>query len=64
MDGLAFARDAQKCQPSAAILFITGSSDFEGAPIEEQVGYFDYILKTASPQEVLSRVAVAVGALR
>jgi hypothetical protein len=28
--------------------------------IEEQVGHFDYILKTASPQEVVERVAAAL----
>jgi DNA-binding response OmpR family regulator len=57
MDGLTFARTAQQSQPSAAILFITGSSDFKGVTVEEQVGHFDYILKTASPQEVMDRVA-------
>jgi len=56
MDGLAFARHAQRCQPSAAILFITGSSDFNGLTVEEQVGNFDYILKTASPAEVVECV--------
>jgi DNA-binding NtrC family response regulator len=60
MDGLAFAREAQRCQPAATILFITGSSDFAGTQVDEQVGYFDYILKTASPQEVLECVASAV----
>ena len=64
MDGLAFARDVQKSHSSAAILFITGSSDFVGRPVEEQVDHFDYILKTASPQEVLERVATTLGALR
>ena len=62
MDGLSLAHYAQQCQPLAAILFITGSSDFAGAPIEQQVGNFDYILKTASPQEVLERVASAIEA--
>ena len=60
MDGLTLARTAQECQPSAAILFITGSSDFKGTTVGEQVGYFDYILKTASPPEVLERVAFAL----
>jgi DNA-binding NtrC family response regulator len=60
MDGLAVAHAAQKSQPSAAILFLTGSSDFKGVPVEEQVGHFDYILKTASPQEVMERVAAAL----
>ena len=47
-------------QPAAAILFLTGSSDFKGAPVEEQVGHFNYILKTASPSEVVDRVAFAL----
>jgi len=57
MDGLELARAAQVCQPATTILFLTGSSDFRGRPVEEQVGYFPYLLKTASPQEVLARVA-------
>jgi DNA-binding NtrC family response regulator len=57
IDGVAIARYAQEFHPSAAILFITGSSDFKGATVEEQVGHFDYILKTASPQDVLEQVA-------
>ena len=60
MDGVAIAHYAQKTAPSMAILFITGSSDFKGATVEEQVNHFDYILKTASPQEVLQRVAAAL----
>jgi DNA-binding NtrC family response regulator len=64
MDGVAIARYAQKSHPSAGILFITGSSDFKGATVEEQVGHFDYILKTASPQEVVERVASALLATR
>jgi CheY-like chemotaxis protein len=60
MDGVAIARHAQQSHPSAAILFITGSSDFKGATVEEQVSHFDYILKTASPHEVLERVAAAL----
>ena len=57
ISGLKVARYAQKYHPSTVVLFLTGSSDFGSMPIEEQVGHFDYILKTASPQEVLDRVA-------
>ena len=57
MNGLEFARCAQRCQPAVAILFLTGSSDFNGVPVEMQVGHFDYVLKTASPEEVLEAVA-------
>ena len=60
MNGLEFASCVQRCQPTAAILFLTGSSDFNGVPVEMQVGHFDYLLKTASPQEVLRRVAAVL----
>ena len=64
MDGLTFAQLAQKCQPSTTIVFISGSSDVAGGQVEPQVDYFDYILKSASPQEVLERIAAAVEAHR
>jgi len=60
MNGLQFAHYAQRCQPGMAILFLTGSSDFNGLPVEMQVGHFDYVLKTASPEEVLEAVANAL----
>ena len=60
ISGLKVAQAAQQYHPSAVILFLTGSSDFVGIPVEEQVGHFAYILKTASPQEVLERVAAAL----
>jgi len=60
MNGLEFARCVQRCQPSAAILFLTGSSDFNGLPVETQVGHFDYLLKTSGPEEVLSAVAAVL----
>jgi hypothetical protein len=43
----------------AIIVFITGSSDVDNLPVEEQVDHFPSILKTASPQEVVDRVAAA-----
>lgn len=60
MNGLEFARYAQRCQPNTAILFLTGSSDFNGLPVEAQVGHFDYLLKTASPEEVLNSVTAVL----
>jgi DNA-binding NtrC family response regulator len=60
ISGLKVAQYAREQHPSAVVLFLTGSSDFDSMPIEEQVGHFDYILKTASPQEVLDRVASAL----
>ena len=52
ISGLKLARYAQEHYHSAVVLFLTGSSDFEDMPIDEQMGHFDYILKTASPQVV------------
>jgi DNA-binding NtrC family response regulator len=60
MSGLNVAHYAQKYHPSAVVVFLTGSSDFDGRPLEEQVDNFAYILKTASPHEVLDRVASAL----
>jgi len=60
ISGLEVAQYAREYQPSAVVLILTGSSDFKGMPIEEQVGPFDYLLKTASPQEVVDRVAAAL----
>jgi two-component system response regulator HydG len=60
ISGLTVAHYAQQYHPSTAVLFLTGSSDFTGLPITEQVGHFNYVLKTASPQEVLARVASAL----
>jgi DNA-binding response OmpR family regulator len=61
IDGLEVARGAQRCQPSAMILFLTGSSDFNGAPIEEQIAGFDYMRKSASSADVLDRVTAVLG---
>ncbi len=60
ISGLQLARRAQEHYPSAVILFLTGSSDFNTLSIGEQVGHFDYICKTASPQAVVDRVASAL----
>jgi DNA-binding NtrC family response regulator len=60
ISGLKVAQYAQEYHPSTVVLFLTGSSDFDHMLIEEQVGHCDYILKTASPQEVVDRVASAL----
>jgi DNA-binding response OmpR family regulator len=61
LSGLDVARHARAQQPTAAILILTGSSSIgEGADMRE-LAEFTYLLKTASPQEVLDRVAAAVG---
>ena len=55
--GLEVARLARTIQPTAAILILTGSSEIAGAPSNLQLDDFTYMLKTASPQDVLARVA-------
>ena len=61
LSGLDVARHARQHLPTTAILILTGSSTFgEGAEMRE-LDQFEYLLKTASPQEVLNRVAAAVG---
>ena len=57
MNGLELARIVERQQPSATIVVLTGSSDFRGQPVEEQVGDFDYLLKTTSPADVLAHIA-------
>jgi DNA-binding NtrC family response regulator len=54
------AQRARALQPAAAILILTGSSRIEGAPDEPDIEQFDYMLKTASPQDVLERVAAMI----
>jgi CheY-like chemotaxis protein len=48
ISGLEVAQYAQEHYPSVIVLFLTGSTDTDSTPIEEQVGHFDYILKTAA----------------
>ena len=55
--GLEVAQRARDLQPAPAVLILTGSTRIEGAPDEEGLDQFDYILKTASPRDVLERVA-------
>jgi DNA-binding response OmpR family regulator len=57
LSGLDVAALARTIQPTAAILILTGSSEIEGAPSDLQLDDFPYMLKTASPQDVLARVA-------
>jgi CheY-like chemotaxis protein len=56
LSGLEVARHARTIQPMAAILILTGSSEIEGAPGAPRLDDFSYILKTASPLDVLARV--------
>jgi DNA-binding response OmpR family regulator len=60
ISGLEVADYAREHNPSTVILFLTGTNDIYGNPLVEHVSHFDYILKTASPQEVVDRVAAAL----
>jgi DNA-binding response OmpR family regulator len=60
ISGLSVAHHAQDYYASTAVLFLTGSNAFNPVSLAEQVGHFDYILKMASPQEVVNRVALAL----
>jgi DNA-binding response OmpR family regulator len=57
LSGIEVAQRAREIQPAASVLILTGSSRIEGAPDEEGLDQFAYILKTSSPREVLERVA-------
>jgi DNA-binding response OmpR family regulator len=61
ISGLDVARYAREHLPTAAILILTGSSAIGEGVDRHELAQFDYLLKTASPQEVLDRVAAAVG---
>jgi DNA-binding NtrC family response regulator len=60
LSGLEVAERAQKLQPATPILILTGSSAIEGALEEPGIGRFSYVIKTASPEVVLERVAAAL----
>ena len=57
LSGVEVARRAQTLQPGAAVLILTGSTPLEGAAATDGLEQFDYLLKTASPQDVPKRVA-------
>jgi DNA-binding response OmpR family regulator len=56
INGHEVARYARTRQPAVPILILTGSDTLE--PLEP--GEYTYILKTASPPDVLARVAAAI----
>src|SRR5919206_2367280 len=60
LSGLEVARRARDVQPDAAVIILTGHGSLESAIEGMHLGVFDYMLKTASPQEVLARVAAAI----
>jgi CheY-like chemotaxis protein len=62
LNGLDVALRAHELLPKAAVLFLTGSSTIAGLPEAPGLEHFDVLLKTASPQEVLERVAALLSA--
>ena len=60
LSGIDVAERARERQPDAAIVILTGHGSLESALQSMHLGVFDYMLKTASPQEVLQRVADAL----
>jgi CheY-like chemotaxis protein len=62
LSGLDVALRARARLPAAAILFLTGSSAIAALPETPELDHFDVLLKTASPQEVLDRVAAMLSA--
>jgi DNA-binding NtrC family response regulator len=57
LSGLDIAQRARVLHPGVGVLILTGSSQIEGIPEEQYSDEFRFMLKTASPQEVLDRVA-------
>ena len=62
LSGLDVGLRAHELLPKAAVLFLTGSSTIAGLPESPGLEHFDLLLKTASPQEVLDRVAAMLSA--
>jgi DNA-binding response OmpR family regulator len=60
MSGLEIAQSAGVSQPEAAVLILTGSSELADAVGDSSVDHFETMLKTASPQDVLERVAALI----
>jgi DNA-binding response OmpR family regulator len=57
VSGLEIAQSAGASQPGAAVLILTGSSELADAVGDASASGFETMLKTASPQEVLDRMA-------
>jgi DNA-binding response OmpR family regulator len=60
VSGLKIAQSAGAFQPGAAVLILTGSSELADAVSDASASGFETMLKTASPQEVLDRVAALI----
>src|SRR5919205_766709 len=60
ISGIEVAQRARQLGSQAAIIVLTGHGSLESAVDGIHLGVFDYMLKTASPRDVLARVAAAV----
>ena len=60
LSGLDVAQRARELHPDAAIIILTGHGSLDSAVEGIHLGVFDYMLKTASPRDVLARVAAAI----
>jgi DNA-binding response OmpR family regulator len=60
ISGLDVARHARALQPTAAILLLTGHATLGDGPDASGLEEFEYMLKTASPEDVLARVATII----
>lgn len=64
MSGIDVAQQARQRQPDAAIIILTGHGSLDSAIEGIHLGVFDYMLKTASPREILDRVEQAISKQR
>lgn len=60
VSGLDIAEGARAYQPDAAVLILTGSSELEDIVGDSSRPPFETMFKTASPQDVLDRVAALI----
>lgn len=60
LSGIDVAKRARELQPEAAIIILTGHGSLDSAIDGIHIGVFDYMLKTSSPRDVLSRVEAAI----
>src|SRR5918997_4002721 len=60
LSGIDVARRARERWPEVAIIILTGHGSLDSAIDSMHLQVFDYLLKTASPREVLGRVESAI----
>jgi DNA-binding response OmpR family regulator len=60
LSGIDVAERARALQPDVAIIMLTGHGSLDSALDSMHLGVFDYMLKTASPRDVLDRVTAAL----